>query len=58
MINVDALIDAVKQQMQPTHRAQHLAQILQQLFAVMPDEATLADLVTGWQCLSRPQNQE
>jgi len=58
MTSFDPLIEAVKQQMQPAQRAQHLAEMLQQLFAVTPDDANLADLVIGWQFLGRPQSQD
>ncbi|MEO8397454.1 MAG: hypothetical protein ABI700_30940 [Chloroflexota bacterium] len=56
MIQLNPLIEAVKQQMQPESRAQHLAGMLQELFVYTPDEATLADLVIGWQALTRPQS--
>ena len=56
----DQFIESVKQQMQPEGRVQHLVGILQQLFAFTPDDATLADLVAGWQVLALPlsQNEE
>ena len=56
MIQFNRLIEAVKQQMQPESRAQHLAGMLQELFAYTPTEASLADLVIGWQALAQPQN--
>jgi len=56
MIQFDRLIEAVKQHMQPESRAQHLAGMLEELFAYTPEEATLADLVIGWQALARPQS--
>ena len=58
MTEFDRLIEAVKQQIQPEGRAQHLAAMLQQLFALTPDDVTLADLVTGWQFLGRSQSQD
>lgn len=58
MTEFDRLIEAVKQQIQPQGRAQHLTAMLQQLFALMPDDATLADLVVGWQLLGRSQSQD
>jgi hypothetical protein len=58
MRDFDQLIEAVKQQIRPEKRAQHLAEMLQQLFMVIPDDANLADLVTGWQFLGRPQSQD
>jgi SAM-dependent methyltransferase len=51
-------IAAIKQQMQPEGRAQHLVGGLQLLLALVPEEVTLADLVAGWQVLARPQNQQ
>ena len=56
MIHFDLLIEAVKQQMKPESRSEHLAGMLQELFIYTPDEATLADLVTGWQVLARLQS--
>ena len=56
MIQFNRLIEAVKQQMQPESRAQHLAGMLQELFACTPAEGSLADLVIGWQALAQPQN--
>ena len=58
MTEFDRLIEAVKQQIQPEGRAQHLAGMLQQLFALTPDDVTLADLVAGWQILGRSQSQD
>ena len=57
MMNLDPFIDAVKQQMQPEGRVQHLVDALQQLSAFAPDDVTLADLAAGWQVLARPQSQ-
>ncbi len=54
---VDQFIEAIQQQMQPEGRAQHLAGMLQELLAIIPDDVTLADLVAGWQILARPQSQ-
>lgn len=56
MTHFDPLIEAIKQQMQPEGRAQHLVEMLQPLFAVTPDNVTLADLMVGWQFLGRPQS--
>lgn len=58
MKNFDQFIDVVKQQMQPEGRAQHLAGTLQELFACAPNDATLADIGTGWQVLARPREHE
>jgi len=57
MLKFDQFVEAVKQQMQPEGRVQHVAGTLQKLSAVTPSDATLADLVAGWQVLARPQNQ-
>lgn len=58
--NLDHLIEAVKTQMQPPPRATATANTLQQLSIFIPNEVTLADLIVGWQILSRPlqQNEE
>ena len=56
MIQFDLLTEAVKQQMQPASRVQHLAGMLQELVAYTPNDATLADLVLGWQMLARSQS--
>ncbi len=57
MMNFEPFLEAVKQQMQPESRVQHLIGMLQQLFAFTPDDATLGDLVTGWQVLALPKSQ-
>jgi hypothetical protein len=56
MTNFDTFIEAVKQQVQPAARARHLAGTLPELFALIPPDVTLADLVAGWGALARPQN--
>ncbi len=56
-MNSDQFIEAVKQQMQPEGRVQHLVGFLQQLFALTPDDTTLADIGTGWEVLAHPQSQ-
>jgi hypothetical protein len=56
-VQFDEFIGAVKQQMQPEARAQHLIGILQQLFAFTPEDTTLADLAAGWQVLARPHRE-
>ena len=60
MINFEPFLEAVEQQMQPVSRVQHLIGMLQQLFTYTPDDATMGDLVTGWQvlALSKSQNEE
>ena len=56
-MNSDQFIEAVKLQMQPERRVQHLAGTLQQLFAFTPEDVTLADVAAGWQVLARPKSQ-
>jgi hypothetical protein len=58
MTEFDQVIEAVKQQIQPAQRAQHLAGMLQRLFALTPDDVTLADLLAAWQLLGRSQSQD
>ena len=57
MMHFDQFIEAVKQDMQPAGRAQHMAGMLQPLLATLPADVTLADLAAGWQILARPQGQ-
>src|SRR5215213_4900377 len=57
MSNFEQFIEAVKQQMQPANRVEHLVGMLRQVFALTPDDVTLADLTVGWQALARPQSQ-
>lgn len=52
------LIETVKLQMQPPPRALAAANTLQQLSIFVPNDVTLADLVVGWQTLSRASSQE
>ena len=54
----EPFLEAVKQQMQPEGRAQHQAAMLQQLLVGLPNDASLADLVAGWQLLARPHRQQ
>jgi hypothetical protein len=54
-IAFDSFIEAVKQNMQPEGRAQHMAGMHQHLRTLLPDDVTLADLVTGWQVLAQPR---
>lgn len=58
MANLDQLIATVKLQMQPPPRATATANTLQQLSIFIPSEVTLADLIVGWQTLSRPSKQQ
>ena len=57
MMNSDQFIEAIKQQMLPDKHVQHPVDTLQRLFALTPADATLADLVAGWQVLARPHSQ-
>jgi hypothetical protein len=54
----DQFIEAIRQDLQPEGRAQHLAGMLQQLLAATPADVTLADLAAGWRILARPQAQQ
>src|SRR2546430_5987554 len=56
--NLDQLIETVKLRMQPPGRADAIAHSLQQLKFFIPNDVTLADLVMGWQTLSRASKQE
>src|SRR6266511_2132711 len=58
IMKFDQFIEAMKQDMQPEGRAQHLAGMLQQLLAATPADVTLADLAAGWRVLARPQGQQ
>ena len=55
--NLDQLIEIVKSRMQPPPRAQATANTLQQLSVYIPNDVTLADLVTGWQALANASTQ-
>jgi hypothetical protein len=55
-MNFEQFIEAVKQQMQPSGRVEHLVEMLQQLFALTPPDVTLADVAAGWQVLSHPRS--
>jgi len=56
--NLNRLIEAVKSQMQPPGRAMATAGTLQELSIFIPNDVTLADLVTGWRIVSHPLKQE
>lgn len=56
-MNFEQFMEAVKQQMQPPGRVEHLVDMLQQLFALTPQEVTLADVAAGWQQLAQPRRQ-
>lgn len=58
MANLDQLIETVKLQMQPSPRAMAVANTLQQLSIFIPNDVTLADIVMGWQILSRTVQRE
>ena len=55
---LEQLIEAVKTQLQPAPRAEHTAGTLRQLSIYTPVGVTLADLIIGWQILSRPAQAE
>ena len=57
-MHFDQFIAAIRQDMQPEGRAQHMAGMLQQLLAATPADVTLADLAAGWRILTRPQAQQ
>jgi len=54
---VDPFLDAIRTQVQPESRVQHVLGMLQDLLPRLPDEVTLADVAAGWQLLSQPQEQ-
>jgi hypothetical protein len=54
----DQLIEAIKHDLQPEGRAQHMAAMLQQLLAAAPADVTLADLAAGWRTLARARGQQ
>ena len=58
MVNFDRFIEAIKLQLQPEGRVQHVAGTLQQLVVVTPDDVTLGDLAAGWLVLARPHGQD
>jgi len=58
MTNLDQLIEAVKLHIQPEPRAMATAKTLQQLSIFIPNDVTLADLITGWQILSHSSKQD
>jgi hypothetical protein len=57
MSNFDLFIDAVRHNIQPANRVEHLIGTLQQLFTLIPADVTLGDVITGWQALASPQSQ-
>lgn len=56
-MNIELFLGAIKQQIQPEGRAQHLVGMLQPLLVSLPQEVRLADLGFGWQLLARPYGQ-
>lgn len=57
-MNYERLLEAIKQQMQPEGRAQHVAGSFQPLLASLPGDVTLADLGLGWQLLALPHSEQ
>ena len=53
---VDQFLEAVRLQMQPEGRAQHMAGMHRYLRTLLPDDVTLADLAAGWQVLAERRN--
>ena len=52
----DQFLEAVRLQMQPEGRAQHMAGMHRYLRTLLPDDVTLADLAAGWQVLAERRN--
>ena len=52
----DHFLEAVQRQMQPEGRALHQAGMHRYLRTLLPQDATLADLVAGWQVLAQPRS--
>ena len=52
----DQFLEAVTLQMQPEGRAQHTAGMHRYLRTLLPRDATLADLVAGWQVLAKERH--
>ena len=50
--NFDQFVEAVKSQMEPPARAEHVARTLEQIRIFIPNDTTLADLKKGWEILS------
>jgi hypothetical protein len=58
MENFEKFVEAVRSQLQPEVRANATAGTLQQLSALVPNGATLADLLAGWRILASPREGE
>ncbi len=52
----DQFLEAVRRQMQPEGRAQHIAGMHQHLRTLLPSDVALADLVAGWQVLAQSRH--
>ena len=57
MMNFEVFLGALRQDIQPAGRAQHVAGTFQELLAVLPEDVRLADLAAGWQLLARPHSE-
>ena len=56
-MHFDQFMEAIRHEMQPDGRAQHMAGMLQPLLAATPADVTLGDLAAGWRFLARPRSQ-
>jgi hypothetical protein len=56
MTEFEQFIEAIKGEIAPANRVEHLIDMLQRLFALMPPDVTLGDLAIGWQLLAHPHN--
>ena len=57
-MHFDQFMEAIRHEMQPDGRAQHMAGMLQPLLAATPADVTLGDLAAGWRFLARPRSQQ
>lgn len=54
----DPFLEALRQQMQPAIRVEHVIGMWQHLLPLVPGDVMLADLVAGWQVLARPHHDQ
>jgi hypothetical protein len=57
-MDVEPLLDAIRTQIQPEGRVQHLTGMIEELLPRLNEDVTLADVIAGWQLLSHPQGQQ
>mgnify|MGYP001581954453 CR=1 FL=1 len=57
MIDLTPLAEAIRMQMQPVQRANPTASTIEQLSSYVPEDVTLADLITGWTVVSKSVNE-